>query len=86
MVTEKERRSDGRQRGEEKDEGGETKQKGKKKREGGRRETVHYKRREEDGGRGIGRSNREVGASRREERRGWVNKRVEGRRRERMEK
>ena len=30
-----------------------------KRREGGRRETVHYKRREEDGGRGIGRSNRE---------------------------
>ena len=49
-------------------------------------DTSHYERREEDGGRGIGRSNREEGASRRKERRGWVNKRVEGRRRKRMEK
>ena len=59
MVTEKERRSDGRQQGGERDEGGETKQEGEKRREGRRRETVHYKRREEDGGRGIGRSKRE---------------------------
>ena len=59
MVTEKERRSDGRQQGGERDEGGETKQEGEKRREGRRRETVHSKMIVEDGGRVRGGSKRE---------------------------